>query len=72
MGAAMLLDDYAKERELSDAEIGAELDCTAECVRLWRKRRRIPRPEAMARITAWSDGAVTANDFFGLEDGKAA
>ncbi len=67
----MTFDAYCKKRELPDAQVALELDCTPECVRLWRKGQRIPRSVSMARIEAWSGGEVTAADFYSGRGPKA-
>ncbi len=61
----MLMDDYMKQTNTSDSRAADELGCSPECVRLWRKRKRVPRPDAMLKIETWSDGRVTAADFYG-------
>lgn len=60
----MTLDDYCRERGVGDVEAAGALGVSPECVRLWRKGRRMPRPAAVAKIEAWSGGAVTAADFY--------
>ena len=60
----MSFDDFMKEAGKSDAQAAEELGYTSECVRLWRRGKRMPRSEAMARIKDWSGGKVTAADFY--------
>ena len=60
----MTFNAYCKKRDLSDSQVAVELNCTRECVRLWRKGQRIPRSASMARIQKWSGGMVTAADFY--------
>ncbi len=60
----MLMTDFLKEADKSDAKAADELGYTPECVRLWRTGKRMPRPDAMARIERWSNGKITAADFY--------
>ena len=64
----MSFDDFLKEAGKSDARAAKELGCSSECVRLWRRGKRMPRSEAMARIKDWSGGKVTAEDFYGAAE----
>ena len=61
----MRLSDYLQESGLSAAEFGRKAGITHR-VTMSRYVRglRIPRPDEMGRITAASEGAVTANDFY--------
>lgn len=61
----MRLSDYLHKHGLSAAEFGRKAGITNR-VTMSRYVRglRIPRPDEMGRITAASDGEVTANDFY--------
>ena len=60
----MRLGDFMKTRSLDDAAMAALIGEVSEgAVKKWRYGERTPRPHQMARITAATDGQVTANDF---------
>lgn len=60
----MKLTDFMKDRGLDDAAMAVLIGEVSEgAVKKWRYAERTPRPNQMTRITAATDGAVTANDF---------
>ncbi|HEX9768472.1 MAG TPA: XRE family transcriptional regulator [Kiloniellales bacterium] len=61
----MTLDAWLKENRLSEAAFGALISAKQQEVNQYRRGRRIPGPKRMAAITKTTNGAVTANDFYG-------
>lgn len=60
---------YIWERSLKLATVGDELDCSYEQVRLIclpfdDPKRRVPTSELLSRIVEWTEGQVTAADFY--------
>lgn len=45
-----------------------DLELPYEYIRRYVNENKIPRPETMAKIVAYTKGAVTANDFYGIEE----
>lgn len=67
----MQLEQYRKLRKLSRRAAAIELKCAENTLYRWEKGRQTPRPKDLKKIREWSGGAVTANDFFELLEGKA-
>ena len=63
----MKLADYLADRSIKPADFGGQIGVSYEAVRRYCTGERIPDREVMARIFGATGGAVTANDFFGLE-----
>ena len=61
----MELNTYIKGKGLALASAATALGVTRQAIDLWIKGKRIPRPEQMARIQMWTEGEVTATDFYG-------
>lgn len=61
----MQLDAYLRENKLTDESFAALLgaDVSTWGVRKWRYGQRVPRLAMQQRISAATNGAVTANDF---------
>lgn len=65
---AMKLSRYLKITDTQPAQFAASLDEASEAsVRKWVSGERIPRPDQMREIVRVTKGAVTPNDFYGLE-----
>lgn len=62
----MTLHDFMKARGLSDAELAARLGVSRQTVYRWRRGQAIPGRDEMLAIHRESDGAVTADSFYGL------
>lgn len=67
----MKLSDYIAQTGTGRAAFAQEIGVSEVSVCRYIAGVRIPRPSVMARISAVTNGAVTANDFFGAE-GEAA
>jgi len=77
----MKLADWLKSNDLSPEEFGAKIEnCENDdqrkvaakrvrryCLPRENAESRIPRTDTMARIVEATAGAVTANDFYGIE-----
>jgi transcriptional regulator with XRE-family HTH domain len=59
----MLLRDYLTSKGLTPAQFGELIGHSAFAVKKWMRGERIPRRDALDRIRAATEGAVTANDF---------
>jgi hypothetical protein len=64
----MKLLDFLNKRQVSYREFAAQVDSTAEAVRLWVTGQRIPKREFMDKIKAVTKGKVTPNDFYPESD----
>lgn len=60
----MQFSEYVNKQNITQEELADILDTTQASICRWLKGENIPRPEQMARITEWSGGEVTANDFY--------
>ena len=60
----MQFQDYLKTKSITQEEAAKQLGVGQGVCSLWATGKRIPRPESMAKITEWSGGEVTANDFY--------
>ena len=63
----MKLSDFLSERGISGPEFGRRINVSAEAVRRYCESR-VPKPNVMRKIVLETDGMVTANDFFGIEE----
>lgn len=63
----MKLRDWLDDNSVSVPEFATRIGRTPEAVRRYTNGERIPDREAMPLIAAETGGAVTANDFFGIE-----
>lgn len=61
----MHLSDFMAERELSDDDVAAAVGRNRVSVSRWRRRLVRPDWEAIDAIKAFTDGAVTADDWTG-------
>ncbi len=59
----MTLDDWLIRTATKEDSFAASIGTSQAAVNRYRHHRRVPRPAVMARITAATGGAVTANDF---------
>ena len=64
--AGMKIKAFLEMRQLSVALAARECGLEYEAFRLYAAGKRIPRPEAMAKIADWSGGAVGPDDFYGV------
>lgn len=62
----MHISEYLNERELSQAQFGAEIGVSQSAVERYVNRKRIPDEDVMRRIYQITKGQVTANDFYDL------
>lgn len=65
----MKLKIYMETNGITLEKAAAELGISYENVRRYAADLVIPRPDNMQKISRWSDGLVTANDFY-LTDEK--
>lgn len=63
---SMKISQYLKNNGLSLADAAEDLKVTRQAVSLWEKGQRIPKKLQMQRIFNWSNGQVTAMDFYEL------
>lgn len=66
----MKLQTYIEKASITQEQFAASLGVTQAAVSRWIQGKKLPRPEAMKRISEITSGEVTPNDFYGLEDGK--
>ena len=55
---------YLEKHGLTLAAAAESLGCTQQAVSLWEKDQRIPQKDQMKKIYEWSNGEVTAMDFY--------
>lgn len=60
----MQLNKYIEKTEKTINQAAKELGFNYEDLRRYCAGLVIPRPDRMAKITEWSGGEVTANDFY--------
>lgn len=60
----MQLHAYLKLKGMSEKQFADAVGGSEAGVKKWVRRERIPRPDAMRKITEVTDGAVTPGDFF--------
>lgn len=60
---------YREKTGLSQIAAGEQLGVSKDVYNSWEYGHRIPRPGVMKKITQWSNGAVTPNDFY-LDEGE--
>lgn len=58
---------YLSTKKISVARAARALEMEHETVRRYARGLRIPRGDAMTKIVDWTNGEVTANDFYKLE-----
>lgn len=61
----MRLENWRKLAGKERSDVAAFVGVTVEAVRLWESGNRIPHRNQMKRLGELSEGAVTANDFYG-------
>tara|TARA_R110001606_G_C14988898_1_gene605489 strand:+ start:52 stop:246 length:195 start_codon:yes stop_codon:yes gene_type:complete len=62
----MELREYLKEKEISSAKFSKKIDVLEATVLKWRYANVIPRKNDMHKIYKHTDGLVTPNDFYGI------
>ncbi len=63
----MTLKEWLADKQLSHIEFAKHISRTPEAVRRYVNGERIPDKATMPVIAEKTGGAVTANDFFGIE-----
>jgi DNA-binding XRE family transcriptional regulator len=66
-GATMTLDQYIRDKGLTNAEFGELVGANHSTISRLRKGGQVPSPELMLAIFERTDGVVTANDFYGIK-----
>lgn len=64
----MKLKDWLNKESKTVADMARDLKVEHPVARAWVVGQKIPRPETMAKIVAYTKGEVTANDFYGIEE----
>lgn len=67
----MKLKDWLKKEELIQEKLSEGLEISQAAISYYVNGQKIPRPENMAKIVAYTKGEVTANDFYGIEEKKS-
>ncbi len=62
----MKLADWMTETGTTIPQLAEGTGEGVETCRLWVKGKRTPRKEAMVKLFAFTDGKVSANDFFDI------
>ena len=62
----MTFNDFLKEEQLSIARFARKLDICESTVTKWKYNDVIPRKEEMLKIYEFTDGKVSPNDFYGI------
>lgn len=66
----MRFGDYLTDKKLKVSDAARALDMTHERVRRYARGLRVPGKQAMAKIVEWTNGEVTADDFYDLDTKK--
>lgn len=64
----MKLKEYRERKNKKIQEMADLIGVSKDVYLSWEYCKRIPRPETMAKIVAYTKGEVTANDFYGIEE----
>lgn len=64
----MKLKNFLDKKSISIQQMATDLELPYEYIRRYVNENKIPRPETMAKIVAYTKGKVTANDFYGIEE----
>jgi transcriptional regulator with XRE-family HTH domain len=59
----MKLREYLRLQNKSPEVFGSEIGFSKSAVSMWMRGERMPRREALQKISEHTKGAVTANDF---------
>ena len=66
----MQLSSYLEQNNLRPADLARELDVVHCVARRWVVGEVIPSKEYMQKIFAYTNGAVTPNDFYNINDNE--
>lgn len=66
----MRFGQYLHDNRISVADAAKALGMLHETVRRYARGERIPRNKAMAAIAEWTEGEVTADDFYEIDESK--
>lgn len=69
--AGMKLADWMTKTGTTIPQLAEGTGEGVETCRLWVKGKRTPRKEAMSKLFAFTDGKVSANDFFDIPNEPA-
>lgn len=64
----MQLKEHISNTNKTYKEVAQEIGCSETDIYRYCAGLIIPRPDRMAKITEWSGGEVTANDFYEREN----
>lgn len=64
----MKLGEWLEKENISRELMAKVINKTVQAVGYYVNGIKIPRPETMAKIVAYTKGEVTANDFYGIEE----
>ena len=60
----MKLQDYRKKENKTQVELAKDLGVNQSNITSWENGIKIPRPEFMQKIIAYTNGEVQPNDFY--------
>lgn len=60
----MKIQRYRKKMKIKQLQACEQLKCSYTTYWRWESGTVIPNKKSMAKISAWSDGNVTARDFY--------
>ncbi len=66
----MKLQEYLDKEHKKVSDVARDLNLPHTIVLRWVKGARVPRPENMQKIFAYTGGEVTPNDFFNINDNE--
>jgi len=66
----MKLKEYLQTKKKSIADMARDFDVAHCVVRVWATGERMPTPENMQKIFAYTGGEVTPNDFYNIDETK--
>lgn len=65
---SMKLQEFLQKKNKRPADMARDLKLKHSVVLRWVKGLRVPTPENMQKIFAYTNGAVTPNDFFNINE----
>jgi transcriptional regulator with XRE-family HTH domain len=66
----MKLQIYLEEASITQEQFASSLGVTQASVSRWVQGKKLPRPDAMRRISEATSGKVSPDDFYDLEGGQ--
>lgn len=66
----MTLQEYLEKNKIGICEMAKQTGFTQPCCSMWAAGQRIPSRENMQKIFAYTNGEVTPNDFYSINENE--